>query len=121
MFSVRNKTALLELVISAKLRIAIFLQHNFYQLSSNYDLDLLTKLTSHISFRNIFRHEMVDSIFSKITFSPQSRSNFRNVWKVDRRELHRKPLKRPSGRLQRKRRLLRKESTVIIAAIQNPS
>ena len=79
MFSVGNKTALLDLVISVKLRIANLLQHNFYQLSRNCDSDLLIKLTSHFNCRNKLEHVMVNSNFSKFTVSPKIKVKLPNM------------------------------------------
>ena len=79
MFSVGNKTALLDLMISVKLRIAILLKHNFYQLSRNCDSDLLIKLTSDFNCRDKLEHVMANLSFSKLTISPKIKVKLPNM------------------------------------------
>ena len=69
MLSVRNKTALLELMISVKF--AILLWYDFYRPSCNFDSDLLIEIILIFSCREKLEHDMVDLNFSKVTFLPK--------------------------------------------------
>ena len=70
----------------------IFFQHNSYQLSRNFDSKLLFKLTSHFSWRDKLKNDMVDSNFSKTTVSAKIKVKLPNMtdWLIGV-ELHPEP------------------------------